>query len=39
MIAVTPMDYEHIDKMARETVESDFISLFAQFVLVACKLK
>ena len=39
MIAVTPLDYEHIDKMARETVESDIISIFAQIILVAYKLK
>ena len=39
MIIVLPMDYEHINKMARDTVESDLISLFAQFVLVAYKLK
>ena len=39
MIVVTPMDYEHIDKMARDTVESDIISLLTQFALVAYKLK
>ena len=39
IIAVLPLDYEHIDKMARETVESDLISLLTQFVLVAYKLK
>jgi len=39
VIAVTPLDYEHLDRMARETVESDLISLLTQFAMVAYKLK